>query len=70
METRITNLARLIDERGLRHGFVAAKVGVSKASLSRWCNGARRIPAARVDALAAAIGVSPEEIVGERVGVA
>lgn len=70
MANHVTNLARLIDERGLRKDYIAARVGVSKSAMSRWCSGERRIPAERLGAIAAVLGVQAEEIVEEGVGVA
>jgi len=48
-------LKSLLNERGLRLAGAAARVGVTRATLTRWAQG--QVPAERAHALAEATGI-------------
>jgi transcriptional regulator with XRE-family HTH domain len=56
-------LRSLVDERGLRQDWLAAQLGVSEASMSKWLRGVARLPITQVGPLAEVFGVSAETIV-------
>lgn len=56
---------RLIDERGLRRGFVAGKVGLQHSTLN-WYLCGRGSPSLRVlEELASLLGVRPSDLQGK-----
>lgn len=57
-----TPIARLIDERGLRKGWVAEKLGISPSSLSRLIWGERRMTLDEGLKLAEILGVDVREL--------
>lgn len=52
----------LIAERGLRHGWVAARIGVSPAMLSHVMRGRRRLRVDTAQRLAELLGVPLDEM--------
>ena len=58
-------LKNILDEQGRRNGWVAARLGVSPATVTLWCQGKREIPDHRVRQLAQLLGVPEESIRGE-----
>jgi antitoxin component HigA of HigAB toxin-antitoxin module len=52
----------LIDERGLRHGWVAARIGVSPAMLTNVMRGRRRLRVDAAQRLAELLGVPLDEM--------
>lgn len=61
--TQVASLRALRKRSGMSQGEVAGSVGVSRAMIGVWERGAAAVPAARRAALAAAIGVSLDEVV-------
>lgn len=59
-EARRTVLRDLIDDRGLRHRFVADKLGVLPSSLTRLLNRDRELRASDLLVLAELLGVGSE----------
>lgn len=57
-----STLRTLFDERGLRQDFVAEKLGVSEAAISKWVNGRSQLPMTRVQPLADILHVTAEMI--------
>ncbi len=57
-----TTFRSLFDERGLRQDFVAKRLGVSPAAISKWVNGRSQLPMTRVQPLADIFMVSAEII--------
>mgnify|MGYP000213596759 CR=1 FL=1 len=53
---------RLLDERGLRHSWVASRIGVSPATLSNALRGRRRLRADAAQRLAELLGVQADEL--------
>lgn len=60
-----TPIARLIDERGLRKGWVAEKLGISASSLSRLIYGDRRMTLDEGVRLAELLGVDVRELLAD-----
>ena len=56
------SVIHLIEERGLRHGWVAARIGVSPAMLSNAVRGKRRLRADTAQRLAELLGVPLDEM--------
>jgi DNA-binding transcriptional regulator YdaS (Cro superfamily) len=68
MATReLGKLALVVRSQGRRKDWIATRIGVSQATVTRWCNGERGIPPARVRELADLLGVHEEDIVEESV---
>lgn len=57
----------LIEAQGRRKDWVASRIGVSQATVTRWCSGERVIPPARVKELADLLGVHEDDILEESV---
>lgn len=59
-------LGKVFDSQGRRYNWLAAELSppVHRSAVWRWCSGEDPIPAARIPQLAAALGVTPEEITG------
>lgn len=56
------NVERLIDEKGLKRKAVANRLGMSEGTFSRMLNGRAIIKPIHIQAMAAALGVSPNEL--------
>jgi len=59
----VTKLRKYMDDRGIKHTFVAQKVGISKALLSLYVNGLR-VPPDVLARLADVLNCEPAELVG------
>ena len=59
----MTKLRKYMDDRGIKHAFVAQKVGISKALLSLYVNGLR-VPPDVLARLADVLNCEPTELVG------
>ena len=59
------DLKQTIREKGLRQRDIAGALGVSEATMSKWVNRDTPIPMGMIRPLAAAIGVTLEDIVPE-----
>jgi transcriptional regulator with XRE-family HTH domain len=59
-----TRLREIRLRQGLEQAAVAYRIGVSPSVISLWERGRRLVPGHRVPALAAALGVSVEELRG------
>lgn len=55
--TKRTILRELIEERGLKYGFVADKIGVAPATLTKLLNGERTLTASAMLAFEELLGV-------------
>lgn len=55
-----TVLRRLIDERGIRHVFLADRIGVTRSHFTRLLNGERAPTAAFIEMICTQLGVEPE----------
>jgi plasmid maintenance system antidote protein VapI len=60
-----TPLARLIEERGLRKGWVAKRLGISASGMSRLLYGERRMTLDEGVRLADLLGVDVRELLGD-----
>ncbi len=61
-DTVTITLRTLFEERGLRQDFVAEKLRVSEAAISKWVNGRAHLPVSRVKPLARLLKVSSNTI--------
>lgn len=59
----MTTLRKLRDERSLTQTAVASMIGVTKAALSQYEAGKRKLPILRARSLAQALGCTVEEVV-------
>ena len=64
-EVRRTPLAQILWDLGIERQELARSMNVSPTSITRWCNGERPIPPARVLELAQKLNVEPSQIKGE-----
>lgn len=55
---------QLLDESGLRRGFVISQLGISRQALDCWCNGFTYPRAGRIMALCDLLRCSPNELMG------
>ena len=55
-------LREMIDERGMKHKFIAEKIGISKASLSKMLNGKQKMDLDTFLAIATVMHMTPDEI--------
>lgn len=62
MESRCTSLRTLIDSRGIKHSWLARRLGRSSAWLSHILSGKRRLPADKAEELARLLSVPTEEV--------
>jgi transcriptional regulator with XRE-family HTH domain len=60
-------LRSLIAERGLRQDWLATKLGVSDATLSKWLSGASSLPVQHVHLFASLLNVGAGEIVASAI---
>lgn len=58
--TTATSLRRFLDERGIRYRWVAAKLGISPAHMTRLMDGERPLTAVNAQRLAVLFGVEVE----------
>ena len=63
--TSNTPLARLMDDQGRRSLWLAQRVGVSQSLVRWWRLGERSITAKHLPAVAEALGVTVEELIGD-----
>jgi plasmid maintenance system antidote protein VapI len=56
------SVLQLIEERGLRHGWVAARIGVSPSMLSNAVRGKRRLRSDTAQRLAELLGCAVDEL--------
>lgn len=59
-----TRLQSLLNDRGISRKEFAAMTGLTEASISRYCTGAREPKSITLGAMAAALGVSVDELLG------
>ncbi len=52
-----TNIGEILDAQGRRKGWLAAQVGVSASTVTRWINGEIAISRLHADRVALALGV-------------
>lgn len=62
MDVVVKNIIRIIDEKGLKRKYVAARVGITEATLSNYLNGVSRIRADMIPLFCAALNVEPNDI--------
>lgn len=65
MERPRTKLATVLHEQGRRQEWVAERMGVSQALVTRWINGERRISYDNLTRLADLLGVEESAIDGK-----
>lgn len=58
----INNIRRLISERGMKQGFVAEQAGFTVQEFSHMMNGRKVLSAVYIPRIAAALGVSYNEL--------
>ncbi len=63
MPTMESTLRTLVDASGRRQDWIAGRLGVSEAAVSKWISGALRLPVLQVRPLAEALDVPIEQIV-------
>ncbi|WP_366918371.1 helix-turn-helix domain-containing protein [Acetobacter senegalensis] len=64
------SLKALLKERGKTQAQLAAQIGVSEPTVSRWVRGSAFIPTQMLRAVSRALGVPLEELVPDDEGVA
>jgi transcriptional regulator with XRE-family HTH domain len=57
-----TGLGQLLEDRGIRPSWVARKIGIDPAAVTRWSKGQNPIPQHRLEAMAALLDVEPESL--------
>lgn len=62
MDVVVKNIIRIIDEKGLKRKYVAARVGIKEATLSNYLNGVSRIRADMIPLFCVALNVEPNDI--------
>ncbi len=63
-DTLISNVKSLIDDKGLKQGYVAKRCGFTPQEFSNIVNGRQLLRSEYIPDIAEAIGVTPNEIFG------
>lgn len=53
----VEEINRAINNLGLKKGFVASKMGISKTALSLWLNGKSKMPESRINQIKAILNL-------------
>lgn len=61
----LSNIRRILDEKGIKHCKVAGSIGVSSAEFSRILSGRKIIRASYIPVIASALGVTPNDLFAE-----
>ena len=62
MEKRITPLRRIMAAKGLKHNYVADRLGIHPATFSGYVNGLRPLPSTHKRSLATILNVPMREL--------
>lgn len=57
-----TNICRIIQDKGLKKGYVAAKAGLNRIEFSKMLHGTKLIRAEHIPAIADALNVTIDEL--------
>lgn len=61
-EILAANIKRIIEEKGIKHCFIAKRLGLSDSGLCRLLNGQRVIRASFIPTIADALGITPNDL--------
>ena len=62
MDKLIENVKKIVDEKGLKYNWLADKVGVSKATMSKYMHNYTKVPLDVAIKIADTLGVSLEDL--------